>query len=74
MALIVVGIIIWFQDPFVGDKIFDDNGEFVSIKVLKGGADANDMHGVDAITGGTITSVGVSNMLENTLSGRLLRY
>jgi Na+-transporting NADH:ubiquinone oxidoreductase subunit C len=58
----------WFQDPFVGDKIFDNNGEFVSIKVIKGGADANDKHGVDAITGGTITSVGVSNMLENTLS------
>ena len=57
----------WFQDPFIGDKIFDENGEFVSIKVLKGGADADDLHGVDAITGGTITSVGVSKMLENTL-------
>lgn len=58
----------WFQEPFAGDKIFDDNGEFVSIDVIKGGADPNDPHGVDAITGGTITSVGVANMLENTLS------
>lgn len=56
-----------FQDPFVGEKIFDDNGEFVSIKVLKGGAAPDNKHGVDAITGGTITSNGVSNMLENTL-------
>ncbi len=57
----------WFESPFVGDQIFDANGEFVSIKVIKGGADAADKHGVDAITGGTITSNGVSNMLQNTL-------
>jgi Na+-transporting NADH:ubiquinone oxidoreductase subunit C len=57
----------WFQKPFVGEKIFDENGEFVSIKVKKGGAASDDLHGVDAITGGTITSNGVSNMLENTL-------
>lgn len=57
----------WFEQPFVGDKIFDDSGEFVSIKVIKGGASPEDTHGVDAITGGTITSNGVSNMIENTL-------
>lgn len=57
----------WFQEPFEGDKIFDENGDFVSIKVIKGGADPSNEHGVDAITGGTITSNGVSNMLENTL-------
>jgi len=58
----------WFQAPFVGDQIFDENGNFVSIKVIKGGADPADKHGVDAITGGTITSVGLSDMIENTLS------
>ena len=57
----------WFQEPFVGDKIFNENGEFVSIDVVKGGADPSDQHGVDAITGGTITSNGVSAMLKNTL-------
>jgi Na+-transporting NADH:ubiquinone oxidoreductase subunit C len=57
----------WFQEPFVGDKIFDESGTFVSVKVVKGGADASDEHGVDAITGGTITSNGVTAMLENTL-------
>lgn len=56
-----------FQAPFVGEKIFDESGNFVSIKVIKGGAPADDKHGVDAITGGTITSNGVSKMLENTL-------
>jgi len=57
----------WFESPFVGDQIFDENGTFVSIDVVKGGAAPEDKHGVDAITGGTITSNGVSNMLENTL-------
>lgn len=57
----------WFEDPFIGDKIFDDAGNFVSVKVVKGGADPDDQHGVDAITGGTITSNGVTSMLENTL-------
>lgn len=56
-----------FESPFVGEQIFDDNGNFVSITVVKGGADAEDKHGVDAITGGTITSNGVSNMIRNTL-------
>lgn len=57
----------WFQEPFVGKKLFDDNGNFASIKVVKGGAAPDDTHGVDAITGGTITSNGVTNMLKNTL-------
>ena len=56
-----------FQDQFPGEKIFDNNGKFVSIKVIKGGADKNDIHGVDGITGGTITSNGVTEMLERTL-------
>ena len=57
----------WFENPFIGDKIFDESGEFVSIKVIKGGTTPDNLHGVDAITGGTITSNGVSSMLENTL-------
>ena len=57
----------FFQDPFVGKNIFDAAGEFASVKVIKGGAGEGNMHGVDAITGGTITSNGVSEMLERTL-------
>jgi hypothetical protein len=34
---------------------------------VKGGAAEDDMHGVDAISGGTITSNGLSAMIENTL-------
>ena len=44
------------------------DGEFVSVQVQKGGALDDDPHAVDGITGGTITSDGVADMLENTLS------
>ena len=56
----------WFQQPFVGKTIFEGT-EFVSIKVVKGGAKDGDMHGVDGISGGTITSDGVTDMLAERL-------
>lgn len=55
-----------FQKPFEGKTIFDENGDFTGIKVIKGGA-KGDVHGVDAISGGTITSNGVTEMLVRTL-------
>ena len=58
----------WFEDQFIGDKILDDNNNFVSVKAVKGGTSADDPHGVDAISGGTITSDGVSLMIEERLS------
>ncbi len=61
----------FFEEQFIGKKILDDNGKFVSIQVVKGGAKmlpANQqIHGVDAISGGTITSNGVSDMLKSNL-------
>ncbi|MFN2458400.1 MAG: NADH:ubiquinone reductase (Na(+)-transporting) subunit C [Chitinophagaceae bacterium] len=56
-----------FQKQFVGKKIFDESGKFVSVKVIKGGAAPEDLHGVDAVSGGTITSNGVTEMLKRTL-------
>lgn len=56
----------FFEKQFNGKQIFE-NGNYVSIDVIKGGAPAGDKHGVDGITGGTITSDGVSDMLKNTL-------
>ena len=56
-----------FQQQFVGKKIFDDSGKFVSVKVVKGGTAPEDLHGVDAISGGNITSNGVTEMLQRTL-------
>lgn len=60
-----------FEDQFPGKTIFDSNGKFVSIGVVKGGL-ANQptemqSHLVDAISGGTITSNGVDGMLKNVL-------
>ncbi len=59
----------WFQEPFSGKTIFNDQGEFVSITVVKGGAAPDDPHGVDAISGGTITSKGLEAMLKDCLAG-----
>ena len=56
-----------FQKQFVNKKLFDENGNFVSIKTIKGGAPKNDEHGVDAISGGTITSDGLTKMLFETI-------
>ena len=56
----------FFQDPFIGKTIFEE-GVFTSILVIKGGADEGDNHAVDGISGGTITSDGVSDMLKERL-------
>jgi len=61
----------WYEDQYIGKKILDENGDFVSVNALKGGADPNDMHAVDAISGGTITSEGVNKMLDERLKNYL---
>ncbi|MCB0481379.1 MAG: NADH:ubiquinone reductase (Na(+)-transporting) subunit C [Flavobacteriales bacterium] len=53
-----------FGAQFAGDKVFEDGK--VVFKVLKGGGGKEDPSGVDGITGGTITSVGVQEMLIRT--------
>ncbi len=59
---------LYFSDQFEGKKIADEGGEFTSIKVYKGGTQTTSPHGVDGISGGTITSDGVDEMLRRTLS------
>jgi len=46
-----------------GKKIYNDAGE-VKVKLVKGGAKANDIHGVDGLSGATLTSNGVTNTLQ----------
>jgi Na+-transporting NADH:ubiquinone oxidoreductase subunit C len=58
----------WFMKPFIGKQIFADDEKLVSIAVVKGGAKHGDIHGVDAISGGTITSKGVQKMLLDNLT------
>jgi len=54
-----------YQALFVGKKIFKGD-QFVSVKLRKGGAQDPE-HEVDAISGGTKTSDGVTAMLYNSL-------
>lgn len=57
-----------FEKPFSGKKIYDVEGNYTSISVEKGGVDPdNASHEVDGITGGTITSNGVDEMLYRTM-------
>ncbi len=58
----------FFEDSFIGKTIADENGSFKGITVYKGGAQTKDPHGVDGITGGTITSQGVDEMLKRSLA------
>lgn len=58
-----------FRAPFKGKTLFNESGEFVSIVVAKAGENAPAEHKVDAISGGTITSKGLQQMLLDDLSG-----
>lgn len=57
-----------FIDQFPGKTITEEDGSYTGIKVYKGGSETTDPHGVDGISGGTITSDGVSEMLLRTLA------
>lgn len=56
-----------FREQFEGKHIRNAAGEVVSVAVLKAGKHAEGQEQVDAISGATITSSGVSTMLEVNL-------
>ncbi|MFW5962788.1 MAG: NADH:ubiquinone reductase (Na(+)-transporting) subunit C [Bacteroidota bacterium] len=60
-----------FQKQFIGKKLFDESGDFVSVRVIKGDASPDAEHEVDGISGGTITSKGVDAMLEDVIGDYL---
>ncbi len=62
----------WFSNNFKGKKIYDDQGNLVSVSVVKGkvaekhpGPDA--AHYVDGISGATLTGRGVTHFLKTEL-------
>ena len=55
-----------FPAQFKGKKIYDESGKLVSIIVRKGGA-VDPEHDVDAISGATLTSNGITDMLLSSL-------
>ncbi|MBE2245840.1 MAG: NADH:ubiquinone reductase (Na(+)-transporting) subunit C [Candidatus Competibacteraceae bacterium] len=57
-----------FQKQFLGKKIVDASGEFKGVEVAKQGKYPEGYeHSVDGISGGTITSNGVSDMIQKYL-------
>jgi|SRR6056300_29396 Na+-transporting NADH:ubiquinone oxidoreductase subunit C len=62
----------WFQNRFVGEKVFDTEGNLVGINVSKTNNDPKDLdkddHEVDAISGATITGDGVTDMILERLT------
>lgn len=60
-----------FQDQFKDKLIFDEKNVLTSVSVVKGGVKNSTTvkleHGVDAISGGTITSNGTNDMLKDCL-------
>lgn len=68
----------WFGDMFIGKKILKDaslgftaEGNFVSVAVVKGGTTDDDLHGVDGISGGTITGDALAKMVQERMSNYL---
>ena len=62
----------WFELPFSGKTIYED-GKLIGIIVHKGGKGAaaaagDTKHGVDAISGGTITSKALEDMILDCVS------
>ena len=61
----------YFQDQYKSEKIFDDQGHFRGIAAVKGYSDPDrdkkDDGRVDAISGATITSNGVTAMIRDRL-------
>ena len=52
-----------WKAQWAGKQLFDNNGNIV-IKVVKGGAKEGDIHGVDALSGATLTGQGVENTFK----------
>ncbi len=56
-----------FSDQFIGKKLFNTGGQFVSIAVVKPGKSVSGQDYVDGISGGTITSQGVDHMIATSI-------
>lgn len=59
----------WFQDSFKGKKIFAEGSEDIALSVVKKGKEGtlSPDNYVDGVTGATLTSDGVNNMIKDCL-------
>lgn len=62
-----------FAKAFVGKKLYDNSGKFTSVRVVKKGqeGDIREENRVDAISGATITSRGVDEMMRKLRMGNV---
>lgn len=58
----------FFIDRWIGEKISDEEGNFLKFEIVKDGSGNAEAQKVDGITGGTITSKGVEEMANRCLS------
>lgn len=59
------------QERFIGKKIYNKVGQFISVSMLKGErnpSDKLDEHHVDGMSGATLTGIGVNEMIQNYFS------
>lgn len=55
-----------WKSQFIGKKVYDDNGDFTSVDVVKGVIPADKKpYAVDGISGATVTGDGVAEMLKS---------
>ena len=60
----------WFTSNYKGKQIYNDEGELVSIEIIKGQVNQNDLnaiHQVDGISGSTLTCKGMNRFIANDL-------
>lgn len=64
-----------FRKAFEGKKLYDKDGHYVSVRVLKSGASTEiaEENRVDAISGATITSRGVDEMMQSSIHNSPLK-
>ena len=59
----------WFQDSFIGKKIFAEGSDEIALSVVKAGKEGSlsPENYVDGVTGATLTCDGVRNMIKDCL-------
>lgn len=57
-----------WKAQFAGEQIYNANGEYVSVDIVKGGADPSNKNGVDGISGATVTCVGAADMIHDGIA------
>ena len=64
----------FFIKGWVGEKVTDDNGDFAKFEIVKDKTGATTASKVDGITGGTITSKGVEEMVNRCLQPYVIYF